>query len=228
MVKKMDNSLNQITYEQLKKDILTFSLRPGDTVSAAKVAERYSVSRTPAREALVKLEAEGLVDIIPQSKSVISRIDLSKARQEWFIRTSLELAMVEQLFENINKESIAKMRKFNELMHEAGAQARNHENCYQYMMADNAFHAVTYQVAGEYLAANVIANTMANYSRLRFLTDLDDYYQNRTVTGHSKLIELLENGDREGYKEFLKVHLGYILNDIEELVKAYPDYFTKS
>lgn len=221
----MDNSLNQITYDQLKKDILTFSLRPGDTVSAAKVAERYSVSRTPAREALVKLESEGLVDIIPQSKSVISRIDLNKARQEWFIRTSLELSMVDQLFEHINKESISKMRKYNALMHEAGEKARDHENCYQYMMADNNFHAVTYQVAGEYLAANVIANTMAHYSRLRFLTDLDDFYQNRTVTGHSKLIELLEAGDKEGYRSALKVHLGYILTDIEELVKAYPDYF---
>ena len=63
----MDKTLNQETYDRLKKDIMTFALKPGDQVSAAKLAERYHVSRTPAREALVKLETEGLVDIYPQS-----------------------------------------------------------------------------------------------------------------------------------------------------------------
>ena len=71
----MTNSLNQQTYDLFRKDIMTFSLKPGESVSAAKIADRYHVSRTPAREALVKLETEGLVDIYPQSKSLISKID---------------------------------------------------------------------------------------------------------------------------------------------------------
>lgn len=66
----MNNSLNMQTYENLKKDIMTLALMPGEPVSAAKIAERYNVSRTPAREALVKLEGEALVDIYPQSASV--------------------------------------------------------------------------------------------------------------------------------------------------------------
>ena len=49
----VDRSLNQQTYERFRKDIMTFALKPGDPVSAAKLAERYEVSRTPAREALV-------------------------------------------------------------------------------------------------------------------------------------------------------------------------------
>lgn len=221
----MDNSLNQITYEKFKKDILTFSLTPGDTVSAAKIADRYSVSRTPAREALVKLESEGLVDIIPQSKSVISKIDVNKARQEWFIRSSLELGMVDSFFKNVTDDDVEKMRIYNNRMHELAEFPKDHENSYQYLLADNAFHAVTYEVSGENLAANVIGNTMAHYSRLRFLTDLDEYCQGRTSTGHTQLLGLVEKRDVEGYRSALKVHLGHILNDIADLEKLYPSYF---
>lgn len=221
----MDNSLNQITYDSFKKDILTFALEPGDTVSAAKIADRYSVSRTPAREALVKLESEGLVDIIPQSKSVISKIDINKARQEWFIRSSLELGMVDSFFGKLTGDDIEKMRFFNNKMHELAKRPRDHENTYEYLLADNAFHAVTYEVSGEKLAANVISNTMAHYSRLRFLSDLDSYYQGRTSTGHSELLELAEKRDVDGYKKALRIHLNHILNDIEELKKIFPDYF---
>lgn len=221
----MDNSLNQMTYDRFKKDILTFTLKPGDTVSAAKIADRYEVSRTPAREALVKLEAEGLVDIIPQSKSVISKIDLNKAKQEWFIRSSLELGMVDNFFKNVTDEDVERMRFLNNRMHELAKCPKDHENNYQYLLADNEFHAVTYEVSGETLAANVIGNTMAHYLRLRFLSDLDEYYQGRTSTGHSELLGLVEKRDVEGYRNALKTHLGHILNDIDDLKKIFPDYF---
>ena len=49
----MEKSLNEDTYEKLKYDIMNFKLVPGDSISAQKIAVRYNVSRTPAREAIV-------------------------------------------------------------------------------------------------------------------------------------------------------------------------------
>nr|MCR4807477.1 GntR family transcriptional regulator [Lachnospiraceae bacterium] len=89
----MANSLNNQTYDNLKRDIMTLALMPGEPVSAAKIAERYDVSRTPAREALVKLETEALVDIYPQVGSEISRINEDRAKQEWFVRRTLEMGV---------------------------------------------------------------------------------------------------------------------------------------
>ena len=57
----MEKSLNEDTYEKLKYDIMNFKLVPGDSISAQKIAVRYNVSRTPAREAIVNLEKEGLL-----------------------------------------------------------------------------------------------------------------------------------------------------------------------
>lgn len=219
----MDNSLNQITYNQLKKDILSFGLKPGESVSAAKIAERYSVSRTPAREALVKLETEGLVDIIPQSKSVISKINLEKAKQEWFIRKTLELGMLDSFFQNVKSDDIEEMKIKNSLMEELSENEA--ENGYLLQQADHEFHAITYRVAGEKLSAMVISNNVAHYWRLRFLSETDRNLIKRTIKGHNALINYVSAGDCEGYKRELDKHLTYILSDVQKMQNEFPEYF---
>ena len=221
----MNNSLNQLTYEYLKKDIMTFALKPGEPVSAAKIADRYHVSRTPAREALVKLETEGLVDIFPQSKSVISKIDVDRAKQEWFIRKTLELGTVDALFESVKKSDILKMRSYCRKMEEISEMPKNHDLAYEYLRCDNEFHSMTYYIAGENLSAELIANTMTHYNRIRLLIDLDSYYKDRTVSTHEQLIRYVEEGKKEEYRELLGKHLGYITQDIEDMRKQNPELF---
>jgi len=221
----MANSLNQQTYERLKRDIMTFALKPGEPVSAAKIAERYNVSRTPAREALVKLETEGLIDIYPQSMSVISKIDVDRFKQEWFIRTTLEMGMVDKLFDRVKESDTLKMRAFCRKMEEVAETAITHESAYEYLRNDNEFHAMTYHIAGEHLAAELISNTMAHYNRIRLLIDLDNYYQGRTVSTHEQLIQHIENREKEAYRELLRKHLDYITTDIPEAIAANPGFF---
>lgn len=105
----MEKSLNEETYEKLKYDIMNFRLLPGDSISAQKVALRYDVSRTPAREAIVNLEKEGLLKIIPQSGTYVACINCRRSAQEWFDRKSLEMGMVVAVFENADSELLDKM-----------------------------------------------------------------------------------------------------------------------
>ncbi len=221
----MDRTLNRDTYERLKQDIMKFILKPGEQVSAAKLAERYQVSRTPVREALVKLETEGLVDIFPQSKSVISRINLHRARQEWFIRSTLELGMVDAFFEQLTDQDIDLMTAYQNQMLAMIKQPITHDMAYRYLCSDNDFHAVSYMVAGERLAASVISNTMAHYNRVRLLVDLETVFKDRTLQAHDQLIEYAKKREKESYRRLLKQHLSYIVDDIRQMSKLYPDYF---
>ena len=221
----MDSSLNQQTYDRLKKEIMTFALKPGDPVSAAKLAERYDVSRTPAREALVKLETEGLIDIFPQSKSVISKINVSRVRQEWFIRKTLELGMVDYFFDKVTDDDIKRMKEYASHLVEVASMPKTHETSYEYLCADNDFHAVSYYVAEEFLAADVIKNMASHYNRFRLLVDLENVYRDRTVSAHDNLIEFVEKRDKEGYKEALEKHLSHLITDIDTMSKQYPDLF---
>ena len=221
----MDKSLNQSTYNRLKKDILSFALKPGDSVSAAKLAERYNVSRTPAREALVKLEAEGMVNIFPQSKTLISKINVHRVRQEWFVRKALELTMVDPFFAKVNAHDVELMRMYNNELVKMMEQPQSSELSYECLSYDNDFHAVSYMVTGERVAATLIYRATAHYNRLRMLIDREQECKNRTLADHEALIECVERNEKEKYRKILEDHLTHIVTDLDRMREQYPDYF---
>lgn len=221
----MAKSLNSDTYNRLKKEIMMFSLKPGEVISAAKIAAKYEVSRTPAREAIVKLETEGLVDIYPHSRTVISRIDISRVNQEWYVRKTLELGMIDAFISRVTETELELMRAYNRKLKACRHKPGDHLNAYNYIGYDDAMHAVTYHAAGEELAASLIAVSMAHYNRARLLIDLDDGRKDKTAAEHDTMIEYAARRDAGRYRAELLHHLGRIETDIGEMLEQYPEYF---
>src|SRR5690606_21679213 len=84
-------------YQLLRQQIIALELAPGTVLARAELAERYGVSQTPVREALLTLAGELLVDIYPQASTRVSLIDVALARQAHLLRQSLELELVREL-----------------------------------------------------------------------------------------------------------------------------------
>ncbi len=84
-------------FEQLRKLITSLALPPGSPLSRNALAEQFGVSSTPIRDALMRLEEEGLVEVFPQYATVVSRIDIGLAQQAHFLRQALELEIVKGL-----------------------------------------------------------------------------------------------------------------------------------
>lgn len=220
-----NKSLNSDTYERLKREIMMFSLKPGEAISAAKIAAKYEVSRTPAREAIVKLETEGLVQIYPHSRTLVSRIDRKRANQEWFVRKTLELGMADAFIERLTDADLALMRSYNEKLVKCRQEPMDHERAYNYIRYDDAMHAVSHHVAGEELAAAVIATSMSHYNRIRLLVDLDAGQRDKTIAEHEQLLGYAQKRERDHYRQALQAHLSRIETDIETMFEQYPDYF---
>ena len=180
----MERNLNETTYQLLKQDIMSFALAPGEAISAAKVASRYGVSRTPAREAIVKLEKEGLVDIYPQSKTLVSRINLSRTRQEWYVRYTLEIGMAERFIRKVTQDTIQAMERNLRQME----LARDEAGRSLYLTLDHGFHDIIYDTAGEFLAKEIIHTQITHYNRIRYLTDLTPPVREKTILEHRQLI----------------------------------------
>ena len=123
-------------FERLRKLITSLALPPGSPLSRNALAEQFGVSSTPIRDALMRLEEEGLVEVFPQYATVVSRIDIGLAQQAHFLRQALELEIVkrlalehsERLVDELNT-TIARQQKF--------AKAGDFE---KFMAADNDFH----------------------------------------------------------------------------------------
>lgn len=218
----MEISLNQNTYEQLKKDIMTLMLRPGDAISAAKIAERYQVSRTPAREAIVKLEKDGLVDIFPKSKTLISKINLDRAKQEWFVRRSLEISIVDDFMTGCTEETIDRLEQnldvFSKSLYPIAS--------YEYYMLDQEFHNIIYEAAGQYWAEFIINSLITHYNRMRFIVGFTEEVRQKTYQEHQQIVAAAKNHDADLMRKTLDIHIqGTILKDME-MKQLFPKYFT--
>lgn len=217
----MEKSLNEETYDKLKYDIMNFRLVPGDSISAQKIAVRYNVSRTPAREAIVKLEKEGLLKIIPQSGTYVASINCARFKHEWFVRKSLEIGMVEPVLENASDELIENM----ELMNNRLINYDNGGENVPRVELDNAFHQIIYDCSGEQLASDIIKMQMSHYNRIRFLAELNSSISVRTNNEHQMLIQAIKTKDKRMYLRIIKAHINRIFNEIDKLKGIYPDYF---
>src|SRR6201997_2737031 len=77
-------------YADLRAEMVSLARRPGEAISEGEIASYYGVSRTPVREAILKLSDEGLVEIFPQSGIIVSRIPIAALPEAIIIRKSLE------------------------------------------------------------------------------------------------------------------------------------------
>src|SRR5258708_8620655 len=84
-------------FDRLRELITSLALPPGSPLSRAALAEQYGLSSTPIRDALMRLDEEGLVEVFPQYATVVSRIDVKRAQQAHFLRQSLELEIIRAL-----------------------------------------------------------------------------------------------------------------------------------
>jgi DNA-binding GntR family transcriptional regulator len=82
---------SQQVYEDLRAKIVALALKPGEALSRPSLAESYGLSQTPVRDAFLKLQQEGLVEIYPQSRTMVTRIDVAQAREAQFLRTAIEM-----------------------------------------------------------------------------------------------------------------------------------------
>ena len=220
----MEKSLNEETYEKLKYDIMNFEVLPGDSISAQKIALRYNVSRTPAREAIVNLEKEGLLKVIPQSGTYVACINCRRSEQEWFVRKSLEIGMVDAIFENASVDMLDKMAELNNRLINYDEETESIPR----IEIDNEFHQLIYECSGEQLAKNIIKTQMSHYNRIRYLAELNKSISVKTNDEHNMLIEAIRNKDKRMYLRVIKAHISRIFNELDKLKGIYPEYFEKN
>ena len=107
-------SLSNLVYRDLKEKILKNQLLPGDKLIEIETASKLGVSRTPVREALKKLEEDGLVTSFPRKSFIVSKISVKEAKNLYIVRKSLEPLAVELLAEKGFNEKTEYFQKVNE------------------------------------------------------------------------------------------------------------------
>ena len=220
---KTDSSVQSAVYTALKNNIMSLQMKPGSVISTQKIADKLSVSRTPVREAFIRLQRDGLVDIFPQKETSVSLIDFSKINQERFLRESLESANIDLLVQMISKKNIADLEMNLEKQH-ATVSACDFESLFK---LDNAFHEYLFEVTGQQLSWQTIERTSNHYGRIRAITVWNKDIMMETVLQHQKILTAIQDGSADHAKIYIKVHLHQLENQVQQLLSDYPDYFVQ-
>src|SRR4029077_5886510 len=153
-------------YADLRAELVSLQRRPGEAVSEAEIALSYGVSRTPVREAILKLSDEGLVEIFPQSGIIVSRIPIAALPETIIIRKALEETTARLAAELATSSQILALHSILERQREADA-ARDRDGFHQ---ADELFHATISEIARYPGIWRLILQVKVHVDRFRRLT----------------------------------------------------------
>jgi DNA-binding GntR family transcriptional regulator len=189
--------------EKIEEQIATGTLPPGSSLDEATLVEQYGVSRTPVREALIQLAAEGLIEIRPRRGAVVTSIGPTRLSEMFEVMGELE-AMCARLAARRMSDA---ERKVLQTAHEACENARIKEDSDAYFYCNEQFHSAIY--AGSHNAF-LIEQASQLQRRLRPYRRLQLRVRDRMGTSfkeHQGVVLAINAGDAEAAAQALRSHV---------------------
>lgn len=208
-------------YSDLRAELVSLERRPGEAISEAQIALSYGVSRTPVREAILKLSDEGLLEIYPQSGIFVSRIPIAALPEAIIIRKALEETTARLAAERATSSQILALRSVLERQREARA-AGDSETFHQ---ADDLFHATVADVAGYPGIWKFIQQVKVHVDRYRRLTLPQQGRIPKVIIEHEAVLTAIEAHDPEQARRAMEAHLESLLDNISATRHINPEFF---
>jgi DNA-binding GntR family transcriptional regulator len=205
-------------YAQLRQDIVTLRLRPGERLSENELALRFGTSRAPVREALIRLVDDGLIDVRPQRGSFVSRISLKAMERARFVREALEVAIVRRAAE-MGLPDV--MRARFEAAIESQIEAR--EDPERFTQLDDYFHRSFAQGASLDGVWAIIEREKAQFDRVRFLSLPGITPVDLLIEQHRAILKAVLDRQPVAAEEAIRSHMSEVLRITSSLTKLHPD-----
>jgi DNA-binding GntR family transcriptional regulator len=208
-------------YTELRAELVSLQRRPGEAISEAEIALTHGVSRTPVREAILKLSDDGLVEIFPQSGIFASRIPRGALPEAIIIRKALEETTARLAAERARPSRILNLHSILERQREADA-VSDREAFHQ---ADEAFHATVAEIAGYPGIWTLIQQVKIQVDRYRRLTLPQTGRMTQVIAEHAQVLAAIETHDPAGAGMAMGRHLERLLADISATQNINPEFF---
>lgn len=208
-------------YAELRAELVSLQRRPGAPIIETEIARSYGVSRTPVREAILRLSDEGLVEIFPQSGIFVSRIPLAALPEAIIVRRSLEETTTRMATERASASQILGLHAILERQREA-EKADDREAFHQ---ADEAFHAAIAEIAGHPGIWKLILQVKVHVDRFRWLTLPQRGRMAEVIAEHEAVMAAMEARDPAAAGAAMTRHLERLLADIAATQHNNPEFF---
>jgi GntR family transcriptional regulator, rspAB operon transcriptional repressor len=208
-------------FATLRHAIVTLKLRPGQSFSEQEVAQQLGTSRTPVREALVKLAEAGLVEVRPQRRTFVRKISAKAVKDARFVREAIELAVLRQAVGRLDPGFFAAARELIAAQRAAAAS----QDVERFLVLDDAFHRAFADEVDLLHAWAVIEVEKAQMDRVRFLSLPEASPVGRLIDQHEAILKAVECMDVAASEGAMRIHLSEVLAALEPLRQRHPDLF---
>lgn len=195
--------LRDVVFNTLRKAILTGELKPGERLLEIHLANQLGVSRTPIREAIRKLELEGLVIMMPRRGAEVAQITEKSLRDVLEVRRALDALCAELACDRISEEGLAALKdacgQFEQCV--AGRDAQ------RIAQADVALHDIILQATGNQRLIQMVNNLAEQMYRYRFEYIKDSSQHERLVEEHKIIYQSILNKDKETAAAAARTHI---------------------
>lgn len=193
-------SYKMAAYDEIKEKIISGEYEPGKSLNERVLSEEFGISRTPIREALMKLSYEGWIINEPYKPNVVRNFDLKTILEAQKVRASLELLALEYAFDELDKNDIKQL----ETITKETAESKTYN---EFIYLDRSFHEYFYNKSSN----KILESTMRNLNDIiRFfgLVAIDNPGRTKeTVEEHNRIIESLKKNKKEDALTAMKFHM---------------------
>lgn len=205
--------LRDVVFNTLRRAILMGELKPGERLMEIQLAKRLGVSRTPVREAIRKLELEGLVLMIPRRGAIVAEITVKDLEDVLEVRNALEELAVRKACMRITEEELRDLKRISgEFRH--SLEAGDLIACVE---KDMAFHEVIYKAAGNGRLLQMLLNLREQMYRYRMEYMKDKRMHHLLVEEHDTIRRALKKRDVEKAANAMRTHIS---NQKDSMVQA--------
>ena len=195
--------LRDVVFNTLRQAILTGDLKPGERLMEIHLANKLGVSRTPIREAIRKLELEGLVTMIPRRGAEVAQITEKSMNDVLEVRRAMDALSIELACERITDEEIEALKvacnKFEE--------AVKTKDVKMIAQADVALHDIIVKATGNQRLVQLVYNLSEQMYRYRFEYIKDASQHERLIEEHRIIYDSIVKKDKVTASEAAKIHI---------------------
>ena len=191
-------------YERIRSGIFDKTLVSGQRLPEIVIAKEYNVSRTPVREALRRLENEGLVQIVPGWGACLASPTRQEIIDTYEVRENLEIMAIRKASQLITPLQICLLEE----QIDTEKKAFKEKNLELYMNVNDAFHLIIAESSGNKTLAGYVKNILSRtYVQTIFFESFFNFANNPSLDEHIRLVEALKKHDEDMCVRLMKEHL---------------------
>lgn len=225
ITRKEEENNREYAYRFLLYNIMCMKMAPGDVIKENEIAQLLNISRTPVHEAVLMLKENFLADVLPQSSSKVSLVNLEMMREGYFIRNTIEPIIIRQLAGNVSPNILRLLRNNLDKQEEI---SRNPNKIEEFFVLDDEFHGIIYTAAKKEHIWMMVKGVSSHFDRVRHMyTILMSGDRVQYTEEHQQIYQYLMLGldSKDDLESFYEKHIGSFKKDFNNMLNKYSDYF---